>query len=296
VDPAPWAAVVVNYNAGTHLETCVRSLLVDTSAGAPPEVVVIDNDSTDGSADALERAVPDVTVVRAGENLGYTRGANRGIAVTRSPVVAVVNPDAEVTPGTAGALLARLDAEPDLGAVGPCVRAPDGSVYPSARSLPSTLDAVGHGVLGLVRPANAFTRRYRQLDADPERPRDVDWLSGSAIWLRRDALDAVGGWDERFFMYMEDVDLCWRLRGAGWRVAYEPAGEVVHVQGLSTSQRPYRMIVEHHRSIGRFAAKRWHGPRRVLLAPASAYLAVRAGVVMVAHALAARRGRRDASG
>jgi N-acetylglucosaminyl-diphospho-decaprenol L-rhamnosyltransferase len=286
----------VNYNAGVYLERCVRSLLADTSAGVPPEVVVVDNDSTDGSADALERAVPEVSVLRARANLGFTRGANLGIAATRAPVVAVVNPDAEVARGTAGAFLARLGTEPGLGAIGPRVHDPDGSVYPSARSLPSAVDAVGHGILGLVWRANPFTRRYRQLDADPRVARDVDWLSGSAIWLRRDALDAVGGWDERFFMYMEDVDLCWRLRRAGWRVAYEPAGEVVHVQGLSTSQRPYRMIIEHHRSIGRFAAKRWHGVRRVLLGPAIVYLAVRAAVAMALHALGARRGRRDATG
>ena len=97
-------------------------------------------------------------------------------------------------------------------------------------------------------------------------------MSGAAIWLRRDALASVGGWDDGYFMYVEDVDLCWRLGRAGWRVAYEPAGEVTHVQGASTARHPYRMIVEHHRSLLRFAAKRWHGWRRVLLVPAAGYL------------------------
>lgn len=284
-----WAAVVVNYNAGPHLLACVRSLLADASAGGPPEVVVVDNGSADGSADAVEAACAEVVVIRPGANLGFTRANNLGIAATRAPAVACVNPDVEVAPGTAAALVERLAAEPDVAVLGPRIRNPDGSTYPSARSEPSPLDALGHALVGLLWPTNPWTRRYRQLDADASRARDVDWLSGSALWLRREALDAVGGWDEEFFMYMEDVDLCWRLRRAGWRVAYEPAGDVVHVQGLSTSQRPYRMILEHHRSIGRLAAKRWHGPRRLLLVPVAALLALRSALAMLVHRLGGRR-------
>jgi N-acetylglucosaminyl-diphospho-decaprenol L-rhamnosyltransferase len=283
-----WAGVVVNYEAGPHLVECVRSLLGDASAG-PPEVVVVDNGSADGSITRLIGAEPGARVLRPGRNLGYAAGANRGIAATAAPVVTVCNPDVEVVPGTAAAVLARFDAEPDLGAVGPAVRNPDGSPYPSARSVPAIGDAVGHGLLAFVVPRNRFTRRYRQLDADPGRPRDVDWVSGASIWLRRAAVDAIGGWDEGYFMYVEDVDLCWRLRRAGWRVAYEPAGTVVHVQGASTAHRPYRMIAAHHRSLLRFASKRWHGVTRLLLAPAAAFLALRAVLAMFAYALGKRR-------
>jgi N-acetylglucosaminyl-diphospho-decaprenol L-rhamnosyltransferase len=150
--------------------------------------------------------------------------------------------------------------------------------------LPGVVDAVGHGLLGFVWSENPFTRRYRQLDADPAAARDVDWVSGCAIWLRRDALDAIGGWDERYFMYVEDVDLCARLRGSGYRVRYEPAGHVEHVQGASTARRPYRMIVEHHRSLWRFARVRFTGWRVALLPFAGAYLAVRALLALVDHA------------
>jgi N-acetylglucosaminyl-diphospho-decaprenol L-rhamnosyltransferase len=289
--PTAWAAVVVNYNAGPALADCVASLVAD----GPDDVVVVDNDSSDGSLEQLRSAHPEVTVVAAGENLGYARAANLGIAATRAPVVAVLNPDTLVRPGAGAALLARFGAEPDLGAVGPTLLNPDGTVYPSARSVPSVANAVGHGLLYFVWAGNPFTRRYRQVDADAGRPRDVDWVSGAAVWLRRAALDAVGGWDERYFMYVEDVDLCWRLRRAGWRVAYEPGAAVEHLLGISTASAPYRMIAEHHRSLYRFAARRFTGRRRMLLPAAAGFLGARAVLAMAHHKAAALRPGRIAA-
>ena len=146
-----WSAVVVNYEAGDALLGCVETLLADTSAG-PVEVIVVDNGSTDGSVQRLERAIPHISVIVTGKNLGYAGAANRGIAASTAPVVAVCNPDLTVAPGTAGALVGRLDTDEGLGAVGPAISEPDGSNYPSARQVPRLRDAVGHGVLGLVRP------------------------------------------------------------------------------------------------------------------------------------------------
>jgi len=236
--------------------------------------------------------VPDTRVIDPGGNVGYARAANFGIAATHAPVVAVLNADLTVSEGTAAAMVARCEQDAKLGACGPRIRNVDGSDYPSARQVPSVPVAVGHGVLGLFRPNNRFTVRYRELDADAGTARDVDWVSGAAIWFRRDALDAVGGWDERYFMYMEDIDLCWRLRRSGWRVAYEPAGNVVHVQGVSTSRHPYRMLAEHHRSAWRFARRRFTGVRAVLLPFAAIYLGFRAGLAMFEHAWRARRNTR----
>jgi N-acetylglucosaminyl-diphospho-decaprenol L-rhamnosyltransferase len=294
-DPEPkrpdWAAVVVNYEAGPLLEACVSSVLADASAG-PVELVVVDNGSRDGSVEALVAAHPDVRVVRAPGNVGYARAANLGTAATRAPIIAVLNPDTVMEAGTAGALRARLAGEPRLGAAGPRLRNIDGTDYPSARIFPSVADAVGHGLLGMWWPQNRFTKRYRQLDADPAAPRLVDWVSGAAIWLRRAALDEVGGWDERYFMYLEDTDLCWRLRRAGWDVAYEPSGVIMHVQGVSASRRPYRMLMEHHRSAYRFSQVRFTGARVVLLPFAAVYLTFRAALAMSEHALRARSDAR----
>jgi len=286
-NPCTWAAVVINYNGGPLLIECVRSILDDASAGSV-ELVVVDNGSSDGSIAALESAIPEVRVVHAPGNVGYSRAANLGAAATRAAVVAVCNADLAIEPGTAAAMLARFDGDAGLGACGPRIRNVDGTDYPSARQVPSLPVAIGHGALGLWAPRNRFTVRYRELDADPTQERDVDWVSGAAIWLRRDALDTVGGWDERYFMYVEDLDLCWRLKRAGWRVVYEPGGSVVHVQGASTSRRPYRMLLEHHRSAWRFAQRRLTGIRALLLPFAAVYLGLRAVAAMAEHAVRAR--------
>jgi N-acetylglucosaminyl-diphospho-decaprenol L-rhamnosyltransferase len=222
-------------------------------------------------------------------NVGYARAANLGTAATRAQVVAVLNPDTKLEPGTAGALLELLAEEPRIAAAGPRLRNLDGSDYPSARMFPTIGDAVGHGLLGLWWPKNRFTTRYRQLDADPAASRLVDWVSGAAVWLRRAALDEVGGWDERYFMYVEDTDLCWRLRRAGWDVAYEPSGVVEHVQGASASRHPYRMLREHHRSAYRFSKVRFTGARTVLLPFAAVYFTLRAAMAMAEHAFRAAR-------
>jgi len=278
----------VNYETGPLLEAAVRAVLADDSAG-PAEIVVIDNGSRDGSVDTLCAAHPDVRVIRAPGNLGYARAANLGTAATKAPIVAVLNADTEIERGAAAAMLERMAHESRLGAVGPRLHNVDGSDYPSARSMPSIGVAIGHGLLGLWWPKNRFTARYRQLDADPAQPRLVDGVSGAAIWLRRSALDDVGGWDERYFMYLEDTDLCWRLRRAGWEVAYEPSAVVMHVHGASTSRRPYRMLLEHHRSAWRFARVRLTGPSAVLLPLVAVYFAIRAVLAVAEHALRASR-------
>lgn len=281
-----WAAVVVAYDSGPLLLDCVRSLLGDDSAGAPPEVVVVDNFVSSKPAESvaqIEAEFPSVSVIRPGANLGYARAANLGIAATKAAIVAVINPDALLIAGSAAGVMDRFESEPTLGALGPKIREADGAIYPSARMVPSNIDALGHALFGSIKPNNKATRRYRELDCDPEVARSVDWVSGAALWLRREALDQIGGWDEAYFMYVEDVDLCWRLKAAGWGVEYSPSAQVTHVQGVSTGRTPFRMIAAHHRSAFRFASKRWSGVKRVLLAPTALLLSLRCAVAMLSQ-------------
>ncbi len=264
------SAVVVNYNTREHLLRCVASL----RAEGVDEIVVADNGSVDGSGASLA-AVDPAVFLPTGSNLGFGSAANVGAAATTGRLLLVMNPDAVVEPGSVGAMVAALDADDGLAIVGPRVDNPDGSRYPSVRRFPEMTVAVGHAFVGLVKPDNRFTRRYKMLDVDRDGAGDVDWVSGTCMLARRSAFDAVGGFDTAYFMYVEDVDLCWRLHRAGWRVGYEPMARVVHTVGAASDLAPYRMIAAHHRSLLRFAVRTTTGTRRLLLPAVAVGLGVR---------------------
>ena len=273
-------AVVVNYNARDHIEVCLRSL---TAEGVHP-VVVVDNGSSDGSRRVVEAT--GALWVESGGNLGYGRAANLGAAeaaAAGSEYLLVCNPDLEVLPGCVAALVATLDDDAGVGLAGPRLSNPDGSLYPSARTFPDLIDAMGHGLFGLVAPGNRFTRRYRLLDWDHGQQANVDWVSGACFLVRRTAWDAVGGFDPSYFMYMEDVDLCWRLGEAGWQVAYEPSAVVKHAQGVAADLHPYKMIVAHHKSMWIFSRRRTGDLAGVGRAALLLGLAVRAAVSVAAR-------------
>ena len=284
-------AVVVNYNAAGHLGACLDSL----SADGVDSILVVDNASADASlAEARTRDVP---WIETGTNLGYGRAVNQGAeepAVRAAPYLLVCNPDVVIRPGAVASLRATLEGDATVAVVGPRLSNPDGSLYPSARTFPDLVDAIGHGLLGMVAPRNRFTRRYRLLDWDHGDGAKVDWVSGACFLVRREAWDKVGGFDPSYFMYMEDVDLCWRMGRAGWAVAYEPGAEVVHVQGVSADRHPYRMLAAHHRSMWRFAWRTTTGGRRAALPIVAVGLAARLLVAMGEHRFG--RSGRDAGG
>jgi N-acetylglucosaminyl-diphospho-decaprenol L-rhamnosyltransferase len=278
----PVAGVVVNYNAKEHLLACVGSLL--SEAVAP--VVVADNGSTDGSEMALLERYPEAKWVPTGANLGYGTAANIGAAVVGSNYLLICNPDVVVSLGSVALLRTFLEGRPQVALVGPRIHGSDGILYPSARRFPDLLEAFGHGILGQFWVGNPFSRRYRMEDWDHAKAREVDWVSGACFLARRSAWDAVGGFDRSYFMYMEDVDLCWRLAKAGWSVAYEPAAEVTHVQGVSADRNPYRMLLAHHVSMWRFARRTAKDKRRWLLPFVLAGLAVRFALTVARRGLA----------
>ena len=280
-------AVIVNYNAKALILRCIESL----RAEGVTDIVVADNASVDGSEEAVAAADPEVRYHQTGGNLGYGTGANRGVtfAASASPYLLILNPDTEVEPGAIKTLIAAIEADPRRGIVGPRIDEPDGSLYPSARTFPDLVDSIGHAFLGLVKPDNPFTRRYRMLDWDHAEAADVDWVSGSCILVRREAWEAIGGFDESYFMYAEDVDICWRVRQAGWTVTYEPAARITHVQGASTDRHPYWMIAEHHKALLRFAARTTTGPKRLLLPIMAIGLAIRTPLAWAHRYIAGRK-------
>ena len=294
--PAGVSAIVVNYQSASVLARCVASLLAEGAI----RVIVVDNGDNAGPVDeAAAAAVRDgglaVTWISAGANLGYGQAVNLGARSCPGDDLLVCNPDIELRSGALGRLVSALDCRPTTGIVGPRLLNTDESLYPSARTFPSAIDAAGHGLLGMVWPGNPFSRRYRLLDWDHADRREVDWVSGACFLVRRRAWEDVGGFDPAYFMYMEDVDLCWRAGRAGWRVAYEPQAVVVHAQGISAETRPYRMILAHHRSMLTFARKTTTGWRRGLLPVVVAGVALRSvgacGVKAIDGWAAGRRSR-----
>ena len=282
--PPTVAAVIVSYNVRDLVLECIASLRAD----GVDRIVVVDNASSDGSARAVQEGEPDVEVLALDRNLGFGAAANRGVARTASTYVAVMNPDVVVEPGCTKALVDALEADPGLAVVGPRVETTAGVLYPSARTFPDLADAAGHAFFHFVWPTNPYSRRYRMLDWDHASAADVDWVAGTHLLARRSAWDEAGGFDEGFFMYLEDVDLCWRLRRLGWRTGYQPAARVTHGIGRSTDQTPYRMIVAHHRSLLRYASKTTFGRRRLLLPVIAVSLVVRTFLAWIQRAA---RGR-----
>ena len=177
----------------------------------------------------------------------------------------VSNPDLEVHPGTLGALRRALEANPAWALVGPRIFTDAGEVYPSVRAFPSFTDAAGHALLAVFKPDNPFTKRYNPGTPEGDVVTGAGWVSGSCFLARRGALEELGGFDEAYFMYLEDTDLCWRAHQAGWGVGFAGTATVTHVQGVSTARDPYRMMVAHHRSALRFTFRTTTGWRRLAL-------------------------------
>jgi N-acetylglucosaminyl-diphospho-decaprenol L-rhamnosyltransferase len=276
--PADVAVVIVNHNSGDDLASAARSAM-DAAGDARVEVVVVDNDSHDGSADRAEAAAPGLRVIRNGRNAGFGSAANVGMRATQTPWIFLLNPDARITGGTLGGLLKVVADRPEAGAVGVLTRNPDGTVYPSARRIPGYAEATMHAFVSPFRPNNRWTRDYEMLDWDRRSERSVDWVSGSSMLLRRAALDRIGLFDEDYFMYVEDVDLCTRLRGARWDVWFTPELEVTHIGGTATRGKR-SMTLEHSRSMYRYFVKhRSAGALAVLRPPAWVALRARAELV-----------------
>jgi N-acetylglucosaminyl-diphospho-decaprenol L-rhamnosyltransferase len=171
--------------------------------------------------------------------------------------VLISNPDVVMSPGSIDRLLATGESDPAIGAVGPAVLNPDGSVYPSARAVPSLRTGVGHALFANLWQRNPWTLAYRRETDPSDERRDAGWLSGSCLLVRRTAFDAVGGFDEDYFMYFEDVDLGYRLGKSGYRNVYEPAATVTHVGAHSTGGESARMVAAHHESARRFLSKKY---------------------------------------
>jgi GT2 family glycosyltransferase len=234
---------IVSYNTAPLLRRCLDSVVADTSG----PVLVVDNHSTDTSVELVRSEFPSVRVC-AEENRGYGAAANLAVAELGTRYVLLLNADTELTPGTMEALAAYLDDHPAVAIAGPRIVTATGRYESSVHRFPTPI-ALFLEESG-IRRLLGFDRRNEW------RARSADWILGAALAIRRQAFEAVGGFDEAYFLYHEEVDLCHRLREAGWEIHYAPVATVRHVGGASTSQQAVDAYGQYIRSTQRFARLR----------------------------------------
>jgi len=290
------AAIVVSYNVRELLLACLASLEAARRRGELSTIVVVDNASHDGSADAARCEFPTVTVIEAPNN-GYGAGANVGIAATNEEYLLILNPDTVVQPGSVAELTRYLNSHPEVGLVGPRLRYPDGSIQPTRRRFPQRLTPLFEStIFERWWPGNPWSRHYHLRDVPDDGPQEVDWVVGAAMLVRREAIEQAGPFDESFRMYSEEVEWCWRLRRFGWTIAYNPSAEITHHEGASTIQNVAARLVDFDTSRVHLA-NRMYGPgtatlvRIGLLAGYAIQLAIEASKWLVGHKRDLRRQR-----
>lgn len=244
------SVVVLDYNSGSEIVDCLASVAADAG-----EIIVVDNASTDGSVESVKEAFPHAKILTNDTNRGFAVAANQGVHAANGDVVVLLNPDAIAEPGTLAVLGRAVEAHPRAGVVGALVLNPDGTVQPTKRAFPKLRHAAMHGLLGLLWRNNPGTRAYTLADVSFEEPRTVDWVAMTAVAIRPEAFETVGGFDESFFFFVEDVDLCRRLGDAGWEIWFEPRAVVTHEWGGSWTKQPLRFLLMHQRNLYKYFRK-----------------------------------------
>jgi len=272
--------IIVSWNVKGLLRRCLDSIFQHPTSNLQFEVIVVDNASSDGSAEMVKEDFPQVRLMANEENLGFTRANNQGIAASRGRYVLLLNPDTEVIGDALGAMVDYMDVHPDVGALGPMLLNPDGSVQSSRRRFPTLATALLESTVfqwELSRD-NRVLRRYYVLDRPDDEVQEVDWVTGACILMRREAIEEVGPLDEGFFMYSEELDWCRRAKERGWKVIYLPTARVIHYGGKSSEQVvPFRHI-QFQRSKVRYFRKHhgllWAWILRLFLLAMYAYLLI----------------------
>ncbi|MBN1888229.1 MAG: glycosyltransferase family 2 protein [Thermoflexales bacterium] len=247
------AIVILSWNTAPLLADCLRSIPAGAE-GIDYQLIVVDNGSSDGSADMVARDFADARLIRNADNMGFTRANNQGIRASGAArYILLLNSDTLVRPGALHALVHFMDEHPQAGAVSPRLLRPDGSPQPYAFGGDPT-----PGYLLMRGLKQLVLHRYLH-DWATGSVQEVDWVSGACLMVRREALEQAGLLDEAIFMYFEDNDWCLRIRQAGWKVYYNPQVEIVHIGGQSLKKNP-RAQAAYYKSLSYFYAKHYSRP------------------------------------
>ncbi len=257
------AVIIVTWNCRAFASQCLRSLTAEPSAHRF-HIVVVDNNSDDGTVDVIRSEFPEVTVHANTDNVGFAAANNQAIRSTESSYVLLLNPDTETSPRAVDALAGFLDADASVWAVGPTIVNADGTLQRSGVRFPGNWNILCETLFldrlfPYSRLFGSHTERYR----DPAVPRPVDYVQGSCLMVRRDGIRQVGLLDEEFFMYFEETDWCFRMKRAGGKVCYVPTDSVVHFGGGEFGHYDERRLVHYHESLLRFYGKHYPVVREV---------------------------------
>ncbi len=250
------SVIIVSYNTRGFLRRCLESLRQHGSE-LVREIIVIDNASGDGSVEMIEEDFPEVKLVRNPTNVGYAKAVNRGVKLAEGDYFLILNPDIEVLEEAVGELVSFMEEHRDVGIAGAKLLNPDGSLQMSCRTfytLPVVL--LRRTFLGKIFPNAAVVRRHLMADWDHACDREVDWVIGACLMVRREAYESVGGMDERFFLYFEDVDWCYRMKKHGWKVYYVHSAQMKHHHRRESARLlPDSKLLSHLLSTFRFYDK-----------------------------------------
>ena len=262
--PVDLSICIVSWNVQEDLQACLDSLY-QGSHQLSFEVIVVDNASADDTVAVLNQQYPQVCLIASQENRGFAGGCNEGILHAAGRYVLLLNPDTVVPPRALDEIIDFADQHPRAGIVGPTLLFPDGRLQYSCRHFPTVTAAIFRNTfLGRIIPGTRSVTDYLMSGWDHNEVREVDWVSGACMLLRRELIEQIGLLDEQFFWGSEDVDYCWRAHKAGWQVLYTPQPQVIHAVGCSSNKAVIPTIINIHRSMYRLYRKhlaRWFGSR-----------------------------------
>ncbi len=304
------SVVILNWNTERLLRRCIASIKSSTKTGVDYEIIVVDNASEDGSRAMVTSEFPDVKLVTNKKNIGFGAGNNRGAALARGRYILFLNSDTEMHEDCLLKMMRYADEHLEVGIIGPKLLNTDGSLQYSCRHYPNLATGFFRNTpLGRLFPANRHNSDYLMSSWDHATNRNVDWVSGAALMIRRETANEVGMFDEDYFMYCEDVDLCRRVNMArrsmapeeNWKVTYVPSASITHFIGRSSDKVPTRMTYEFHRSQYLFYRKHYLHSTPIVLRPL-----IPVGIIMralgqliryrVKHILTRLRQRQHAQG